>query len=60
MKNIYGVVSYCGIHMDVSNTERGAKIFATRNGFDTISVRYDFGYNVEIVAKKEGKKWVRK
>ena len=59
MKNIYGVL-YGGIHTDVSNTEQGAKIYATKNGFDTISVRYNCGYNVAIVAKKEGKKWVSK
>ena len=59
MKNIYGVLSG-GVHTDTSKTEQGAKIYATKNGFDTISVRYNCGYNVAIVAKKEGKKWVRK
>ena len=59
MENIYGVLSG-GIHTDTSRTERGAKIYATKNGFNTISVRYNCGYNVEIVAKKEGKKWVSK
>lgn len=59
MQKIYGVVSG-GIHTDTSKTERGAKIYATKNGFDAISVRYDCGYNVAIVAKKEGKKWVSK
>ena len=59
MQNIYGVL-YGGVHNDVSKSERGAKIYATKNGFDTISVRYNCGYNVAIIAKKEGKKWVSK
>ena len=59
MQNIYGVL-YGGVHNDVSKTERGAKIYATKNGFDTVSVRYNCGYNVAIVAKKEGEKWVSK
>ena len=59
MQNIYGVL-YGGVHNDVSKSERGAKIYATKNGFDTISVRYNCGYNVAIIAKKEGEKWVSK
>ena len=58
MKNMYGVIDSKGIHTDVSNTERGAKIYATKNGYSIVSVRYNCGYIVGIVAKKDGKKWI--
>lgn len=58
MQNIFGVIDSNGIHTDVSNTERGAKIYATKNGYNIVSVRYNCGYIVGIVAKKEGKKWI--
>lgn len=56
--NIYGVV-LGGIHTDVSRSEKGAKCYATRNGYDTVSIRYNCGYAVEIVAKRVGGKWVK-
>lgn len=58
VNNIFGVVNSDGIHTDVSNSERGAKRYATLNGYDKVSVRYNCGYVVEVVAKKVGKKWV--
>lgn len=56
--NIFGV-AIGGIHTDVSKSERGAKCYATRNGYDTVSIRYNCGYAVEIVAKKIGNKWIK-
>ena len=56
-KNTYGVISN-GSHVDVSNTERGAKCYATRNGFDTVTIRFKGGYIVQEIAKKQGKKWI--
>lgn len=57
-KNVFGVVNLEGIHTDVSNSERGAKRYATLNGYNKISVRYNGGYVVNIVAEKINKKWV--
>ena len=57
MHNIYGI-TVNGTHTDVSNTERGAKIYATKNGFDKISIRFNCGYNVRIIAIKVNNKWI--
>jgi hypothetical protein len=57
-QNIYGVLSK-GVHIDVSNTEKGAKQYATRNGYNTISIRYNCGYIAEQIAhKNKHGKWV--
>jgi hypothetical protein len=58
MQNIYGII-FNGIHNDVSNTEKGAKQYATRNGFNTISIRYNCGYIAKEVAyKNKSGKWI--
>tara|TARA_R110000824_G_scaffold259742_1_gene448430 strand:+ start:271 stop:480 length:210 start_codon:yes stop_codon:yes gene_type:complete len=57
MSKVYGVLDNDRCHVDVSNTERGAKNYATRNGYDLISVRYNGGYNVDMVAMKIANKW---
>ena len=57
--NIFGVVDSEGIHTDVSNSERGAKRYATLNGYSKVSVRYNGGYVVNIVAEKIGKNLVK-
>ena len=58
MQNIYGVLSN-GVHTDVSNTERGAKRYATLNGYLTITIRFNCGYIArEIAYKNESGKWV--
>lgn len=54
MITVYGI-TYNGIHTDVSRTILGAKQYATRNGYNTISKR--LGYNAVIVAKKLDGKW---
>lgn len=54
--NTYGVV-VSGTHTDASRTERGAKQYATRNGIDTVSVRYNCGYVAEEIAKRINGKW---
>lgn len=46
-----------GTHYDTSKTERGAKNYATRNGLDNVSIRYNCGYHVQELAKKVGAKW---
>ena len=58
MNHVYGVVDKNGVHHDVSKTLLGAKQYATRNGYKQVSVRYNCGYVVAIVAVKESNKWV--
>jgi len=58
MQNTYGVLCN-GSHVDVSKTERGAKMFATKNGYNTVTVRYNCGYIAkEIAYKRKGSKWI--
>ena len=59
MQNIYGIIeNRTRSHVDVSKTERGAKIYAIKYGYDKISIRYNCGYNVRIIAIKVDNKWV--
>lgn len=55
---IYGIVTTSGEHIDISNSERGAKRYATLNGYDTVSRRDVNHYYVDVIAKKIGEKWV--
>lgn len=58
--HIYGVVNYKGEHIDVSQSEKGAKNYATRNGYKKVSIRFNSGYDVAIIAEKNSKgKWVK-
>jgi len=50
--NIYGVLNSDGTHVDVSKSERAAKAYATRHGYTQVSIRYNSGYNVSIIAEK--------
>ena len=60
MNNMYGVVNANGIHIDVSNSEKGAKQYATLNGYNKVSIRYNCGYDVSIIAQKNSKgRWVK-
>ena len=52
MTNTYGVLSSSGIHTDVSKTLRGAKNYATRNGYNAVSIRYGDSFNVEHISTK--------
>lgn len=54
---IYGVLDKNDCHIDVSRTEKGAKRYATSHGYNKVSVRYNSGYIVEIVAEKIDGKW---
>ena len=56
MKDVYGVMSN-GVHTDVSSSARGAKRYATLNGYEFVSVRYDGGYNVVILFQRFAGKW---
>ncbi len=55
--NIYGIISD-GAHIDVSKTERGAKLYATKHGYNQISIRYNLGYNAERIAQKINGRWI--
>jgi hypothetical protein len=57
-QNVYGVLSN-GVHVDTSKTERGAKNFATRYGYTSVSVRFNCGYIATEIASKQNNKWVK-
>lgn len=57
MQDIYGVL-VDGVHIDICNTERGAKRYATMNGYDVVTVRYNCGYIAAQIAKRVNGKWV--
>lgn len=60
MQNIFGILDHNNCHIGVSRTEKGAKNYATRNGYKTISIRYGCGYDVDIVAtKRTSGKWAK-
>lgn len=59
MNNTFGVLNANNEHIDVSKSEKGAKQYATRNGYNTVSIRYNSGYDVDIIAIKKGKQWVK-
>lgn len=53
---IYGILDKDNCLIDVSNSERGAKIVATKNGYNKIG--YRIGYNAFILAEKVKNKWI--
>jgi len=52
---IYGIIDSNNCLIDTSKTERGAKIYATRNDYNKIGFR--IGYNAFICAEKINGKW---
>ena len=56
MTNIYGVLSK-GTHIDVSKSIKGAKRYATLNGFNIVTIRYNCGYIAEQVYERINGKW---
>ena len=57
MKNhTFGVAPH-GAYYDVSRTERGAKNYATRHGYNAIFIRFDGSMIIALRAEKIGKKW---
>lgn len=56
--DIYGIISN-GVHYDVSKSIKGAKNFATRNGYDVITIRINSGYICyEIAYKNKKGNWI--
>jgi len=59
MNNTYGIVyGIDNIYTDVSRTLKGAKRYATINGYDKVGIRYNAGYHCSVVSIKVDKKWV--
>lgn len=54
--NIYGVISN-GSHVDISKTEKGAKNYASRNGLNKVTIRFNCGYIAMEIAEKIKGKW---
>lgn len=54
---VYGVVQSDGSHCDVSTSEKGAKQYATRNGYTQVTRRANGGYEAQIIATRTGKRW---
>lgn len=57
MAPIYGVLDRNDCHIDISLSLKGAKRVATNNRYNKVSVRYNGGYNVEILFEKVNGKW---
>lgn len=57
MQNIYGIIDNNGCHVDVSNSLLGAKQYATKHGYLTVSVRFNCGYIATQIAHKYTGKW---
>jgi len=57
--NTYGINSTTSGYIDVSNTERGAKNYATRHGYKEVYIRFNCGYNIALIATKQEKKWIK-
>lgn len=56
--HMYGVVTTDGAHIDVSRSEKGAKQYATRRGYDKVSIRYNNGYVVVVISiKSKSGRW---
>ena len=52
----YGVL-VGGAHVDVSKSLHGAKCYATRNNYLSVSIRYNCGYIAEEIWHKYTGKW---
>ena len=57
--NTYGVISKKDGHVDVSKTETGAKRYATRHGYNQVSIRYNGGHVAKIIAEKRNGRWIK-
>ena len=59
MPHTYGIVNKDGIHIDVSSSEKGAKQYATLNGYTKVSVRFNGSCNVYVIALKVANRWIK-
>lgn len=54
----YGVVGSNSGYVDTSSTLKGAKQYATRNGYTSVYCRPNNGYHVYPVARRINGKWI--
>ena len=59
MNNTYGIATSDGEYIDVSNTERGAKRYATLNDYDAVYIRFNNGYITALVSTRIAGKWIK-
>ena len=57
IKDTYGILDSNGCHVDVSSTLHGAKCYATRHGYNTVTIRFKGGYISQILESKVSGKW---
>ena len=57
MKKIYGSTNNNNIHINTSSTLLGAKQYATKNGYNNVSIR--IGCNVTLLEYKQQNKWFK-
>jgi len=55
--NTYGIINNEGIYYDTSFTLRGAKRYATINGYTRVGKRFDCGYHITELSIKINNKW---
>ena len=53
---IYGILDKDNCLIDISKSERGAKVYATKNGYNLVG--YRIGYSAFFLSEKRNKKWV--
>jgi hypothetical protein len=56
----YGIINHEGEYFDCSNTERGAKLYATKNHYKKVYIRYGGSYNIALISEKINGKWINK
>lgn len=57
MQNVYGVLDSNNVHRDISTSIITAKQYATKNGYTTVSIRYNCGYVAEAIVEKRNGRW---
>ncbi len=60
INNTYGVTNYKGEFFDCSNSERGAKKYATRHDYKKVYIRYNGSFIVNLISEKIKGKWINK
>jgi hypothetical protein len=57
-KNTFGICNNNGEYFEISKTEKGAKNYATRNGYKIIYMRFNLSLNIAPFAYKKNNKWL--
>lgn len=57
--NIYGILDSNDCHIDISISLKGTKRYATIHGYNKVSIRYNCGYDVDILFEKRNNKWIK-